>query len=201
MKVKAMLWALLVVVLATGYSDANKITSCHSCSGINCQRTGVSLVQKCVDSLDYCVTIYENSKVLYKGCSLEIPAKLRHRCDSPHDDSCFKCNSDNCNNVGSMRFACVQCDSSKDANCAENATSLRPTVCTAPTAPNSYCYVKASGSGSNIQRGCSTTVTDQQSCLQDANCLLCSSGDIRACNSLNITFDSNAGNRFIRFLR
>ncbi|XP_064552022.1 uncharacterized protein LOC135437872 isoform X1 [Drosophila montana] len=202
MKVKVILCALLLVALSTGYSEANNIRSCHSCQGINCQRTELSQEQKCVDSLDYCVAIYDKSaKVLYKGCSLEIPSELRHRCDSPNDGSCFKCNTDRCNNVGSAKFACVQCNSSEDTNCAENATSLRPAVCTAPTASNSYCFVKASASGSSIERGCATTVIDQQSCLKDANCLLCSSGDVRGCNSVNIAVDSNAGKSFIRFLR
>ncbi|EDW00882.1 uncharacterized protein LOC6559683 [Drosophila grimshawi] len=203
MKVKAILSALLLLVLSSGCSEANTLMTCHSCHGISCQRTvSPTQEQECVDSLDYCVTIYEKSKVLYMGCSLEIPVELRQRCDSPNNGSCFKCNSNRCNDVGSERFACVQCDSSKDTNCAENATLLKPVVCAAPKAANSYCYVKASGSGSShIERGCATTVIDQQDCLKDANCLLCSSGDIRGCNSVNIVTDSSAGNRFIRFLR
>ncbi|XP_034476759.1 uncharacterized protein LOC117783460 [Drosophila innubila] len=201
MKVKVILSALLLVCCSTGLVKANSITSCYSCYGINCQRTSLNQEQKCSDSLDYCVTIYDESKVVYKGCSLEIPVQLRQRCESRPNGSCFKCNSDRCNNVGSAHFSCVQCDSSKDSNCADNAVTLNPTVCVAPTAPNSYCYVKSSGTSSSIIRGCATTMTDQKNCLEDANCLLCSPGDIRGCNSVNIASDSNVGNRFIRFLR
>lgn len=86
----------------------------------------------------------------------------------------------------------------QDSNCAENAAQLEATVCSAPTASNSYCYVKSSSSGSSVQRGCSTTLVDQQSCLNDANCLLCSPGDIEGCNNVNIVTASS--NRFIRFL-
>lgn len=50
--------------------------------------------------------------MLYKGCSLEIPKALRQRCESHERDSCYKCNSDRCNNLGSPAYACVQCDSS-----------------------------------------------------------------------------------------
>ncbi|KAM8713499.1 hypothetical protein ACLKA7_013766 [Drosophila subpalustris] len=200
MKVTAILSALLLVICSTGCVRANTVRSCYSCNGINCQRTSLSQEQKCSDSLDYCVTIYDNSKVLYKGCSLEIPVQLRQRCESRPNGSCFKCNSDRCNNVGSSQFSCVQCDSSKDSECAENATTLKATVCVAPTAPNSYCYVKSSGSSSTV-RGCATTMTEQKTCLEDANCLLCSPGDVRDCNNVNIATDSSGGNRFIRFLR
>lgn len=56
--------------------------------------------------------LYQTAKVLYKGCSLEIPVALRVRCESRGEGSCYKCNSDRCNNVGSREYACVQCDSS-----------------------------------------------------------------------------------------
>ncbi|KAH8394659.1 hypothetical protein KR222_001328 [Zaprionus bogoriensis] len=198
MKVKVVLSVLLLVACSAEYAAANTVTTCHSCYGISCQRTTLSAEKSCLDSLDYCVTVYDESKVLYKGCSLEIPVALRVRCESHERGSCFKCNTDRCNNVGSPAFACVQCDSSKDNNCAENAIALEPTACVAPTASNSYCYVRSSNSGSTIQRGCSTTVADQESCLNDASCLLCSPGDIRGCNNVNIATDSS---RVIRFLR
>lgn len=86
----------------------------------------------------------------------------------------------------------------QESNCAENATQLKPTACAAPTASNSYCYVKNSNSGTAVQRGCATTVVDQQSCLNDANCLLCSPGDIQGCNNVNVATDTS--NRFFRFL-
>ncbi|ALC40956.1 CG4363 [Drosophila busckii] len=201
MRAQAIYSVALLVLSLIGLGQANTIASCNSCYGINCQRTSLQAQeQKCADSLDYCVTIFDDSKVMYKGCSLEIPLTLRQRCEShSKGSSCFKCNSDRCNNVGAMDYACVQCDASKDANCAENASTLQPTRCVAPTGGNSYCYVKSSGS--STQRGCATTVAEQQSCLKDANCLLCSPGDIRGCNAVNISNNSNVGNRFIRFLR
>ncbi|KAH8253970.1 hypothetical protein KR032_007878 [Drosophila birchii] len=198
MKAQTIVNALLpLLVFLVVNVAANKVTTCHSCEGSNCQRVSLAKTQSCVDSLDYCVTIYDEAKVLFKGCSLEIPYLLRSKCND--NRSCYKCNTDNCNNVGSAKYACIQCDSSKDSNCASNAATLEATRCAAPTAPNSYCYVKSSGG--SIVRGCSTTETDQQTCLNDANCLLCSSGDIRSCNAANIEESSSAGNRFIRFLR
>ncbi|KAH8233396.1 hypothetical protein KR026_007709 [Drosophila bipectinata] len=193
----ASLLGAAVLMVLVGHGAANKITTCHSCEGANCQRSSLNKTQACVDSLDFCVTIYDEAKVLFKGCSLEIPYELRSKCSDRH--SCYKCNTDRCNNVGSSKYACIQCDSSKDSNCAFNAATLTATRCAAPSAPNSYCYVKSSSG--TIQRGCSTTETDQQSCLNDANCLLCSPGDIRNCNAANIETSSEVGNRFIRFLR
>ncbi|EDW91182.1 uncharacterized protein LOC6530557 [Drosophila yakuba] len=187
----------VVLVVLVGHVAGNTAISCHTCEGANCQRVQLNKTQTCVDSLDYCVTIYDEAKVLFKGCSLEIPKDLRSKCDD--NGSCHKCNTKQCNNVGSAKYACIQCDSSKDSNCASNAAALAAARCSAPTAPNSYCYVKSSGG--SIVRGCSTTETDQLSCLNDANCLLCSPGDIRNCNAANIAESSSAGNRFIRFLR
>ncbi|XP_043644551.1 uncharacterized protein LOC122614129 [Drosophila teissieri] len=189
--------AVVLVVVLVGHVAGNTAISCHTCEGANCQRVQLNKTQTCSDSLDYCVTIYDEAKVLFKGCSLEIPKDLRSKCDE--NGSCHKCNTKQCNNVGSAKYACIQCDSSKDSNCASNAATLAAARCSAPTAPNSYCYAKSSGG--SIVRGCSTTETDQQSCLNDANCLLCSPGDIRNCNAANIAESSSAGNRFIRFLR
>ncbi|XP_016946658.1 uncharacterized protein LOC108022309 [Drosophila biarmipes] len=188
--------AVLLVALV-GRAAGNTVISCHSCEGANCQRVQLAKTQSCVDSLDYCVTIYDEAKVLFKGCSLEIPYELRSKCEDSR--SCYKCNTKECNNVGSAKYACIQCDSSKDSDCASNAAVLEAARCNAPTAPNSYCYVKSSGG--SIVRGCSTTEADQQTCLNDANCLLCSPGDVRNCNAANIAESSSAGNRFIRFLR
>ncbi|EDW35915.1 GL17511 [Drosophila persimilis] len=196
MKDTAILITLAVVCLA-GCAAGNIVLTCHSCEGAECQSSFLQKEQVCADSLDYCETIFNEAQVLYKGCSLEIPSSLRARSADPQ--SSHKCNTNRCNTLGSAKYACIQCDSSKDSNCAENADTLQATRCAAPTAPNSYCYVKSSGS--TTQRGCSTTEIDQQSCLGDANCLLCSPGDIRNCNAVNISTASSAGNRFTRSLR
>ncbi|SPP75408.1 Hypothetical predicted protein [Drosophila guanche] len=216
MKDTAILITLALVCLA-GHAAGNSILTCHSCEGAQCQRSSLHKEQKCVDSLDYCVTVFAEAEVLFKGCSLEIPNALRAR--SPDSHSIHKCNTDRCNTVGSAKHACIQCDSSKvmaagimslgtflnllysvkDSNCDQNAAALEAARCAAPTAPNSYCYVKTSGS--TTLRGCATTESDQQSCLGDANCLLCSPGDIWNCNAVNISATTTLGNRFTRFLR
>ncbi|XP_030375527.1 uncharacterized protein LOC115624819 [Scaptodrosophila lebanonensis] len=187
---------LLLLLLSSGVGliQANTLNSCYSCNGISCQRTSLLKEIQCQDLLDYCVTIFDGSEVLYKGCSLEIPTELRSRCDSAGSGTCTKCNTNRCNNIGSPEFACLQCDSSKDTNCAENAAVLDPQPCGAPTAPNSYCFVKQSDV---VQRGCATTVADQQKCLADENCSLCSPSDVKRCNSISVAVKSK---RFPRFL-
>jgi len=122
----------VVLVVLVGQAAGNTAVSCHSCEGANCQRVQLTKTQSCVDSLDYCVTIFEEggfegtikisnhfekyflkipAKVLFKGCSLEIPYELRSKCQD--NRSCYKCNTKECNNVGSAKYACIQCDSSK----------------------------------------------------------------------------------------
>ncbi|XP_037716705.1 uncharacterized protein LOC119551436 [Drosophila subpulchrella] len=66
--------------------------------------------------------------------------------------------------------------------------------------PFTICSTVFNSAGQVVARGC-TTETDEQTCLNDANCLLCSPGDIRNCNAANISESSSVGNRFIRFLR
>ncbi|KAI8118999.1 hypothetical protein CVS40_9488 [Lucilia cuprina] len=177
--------ATAVVLLGlVDYSLANKAKTCYSCEGINCMRTSVATTKTCSDPLDYCVTIFDKFNVIQKGCSYEVPEYLRQRCDA-NTVECHKCNSDRCNNLGQVQFACIQCDSSKDSNCASSASQLTAQRCGSPTAPNSYCYVKYENG--STKRGCSTTVADQLACYSDANCSLCLAGDISGCNSVDFT--------------
>lgn len=59
MKVKAALGILALIACTVGYSQANTVKTCSSCYGINCQRTTLNETKTCLDSLDYCVTIYD----------------------------------------------------------------------------------------------------------------------------------------------
>ncbi|XP_054739549.1 uncharacterized protein LOC129245419 [Anastrepha obliqua] len=181
---------LLALALFIGNSTATgAVRTCYTCDGINCQRTSLVKEQKCQDALDYCVTVFEKFSVVQKGCSLEVPTELRQRCDA-NTVECHKCNADRCNNLGQPNYLCLQCDSSKDASCASNASGIMPTRCPSPTAPNSYCYVKYDGGVTT--RGCSTTVADQQSCYSNANCMLCLAGDLKSCNSVDFAPGSRA---------
>lgn len=58
MKAQTIASALLLVFLVANVA-ANKVTTCHSCEGANCQRVSLAKTASCVDSLDYCVTIYD----------------------------------------------------------------------------------------------------------------------------------------------
>ncbi|XP_018803595.1 PREDICTED: uncharacterized protein LOC108978010 [Bactrocera latifrons] len=184
--------ALLAAVLLVHSAEANQETrTCYACEGINCQRTSLAQEQKCLNALDYCVTVFDKFTVVVKGCSLEVPSELRRRCDA-NTNECHKCNSDRCNNLGQPNYLCLQCDSSKDANCASAASSVTPTRCASPTSQNSYCYVKYDGGVTT--RGCATTLADQRSCYASANCMLCSPGELKSCNSV----DFQAGTRALR---
>lgn len=55
----AKILSAVVLVVMVGHVAANTAISCHTCEGANCQRVQLSKTQTCVDSLDYCVTIYD----------------------------------------------------------------------------------------------------------------------------------------------
>ncbi|CAD7013298.1 uncharacterized protein LOC101458251 [Ceratitis capitata] len=185
----ATLFALALLVQHSGATEQPR--TCYTCEGINCQRTSIMKEQKCLNSLDYCVTVFSKFTVVQKGCSLEVPIELRRRCDA-NTVECHKCNTDRCNNLGQPNYLCLQCDSSNDANCANNVSALTPMRCSSPTATNSYCFVRYDGGVTT--RGCSTTLADQRSCYANANCLLCSPGDFKGCNSV----DFQPGTRALR---
>ncbi|XP_036330896.1 uncharacterized protein LOC118742718 [Rhagoletis pomonella] len=172
----------VVVLLIDSSAATEQVRTCYTCEGINCQRTSLVKEQKCLNALDYCVTVFDKFTVVQKGCSLEVPSALRRRCDA-NTVECHKCNADRCNNLGQPNYLCLQCDSSTDANCASKSSAVMPARCPSPTAPNSYCYVKYEGGVTT--RGCSTTVADQRSCYSNANCMLCSPGDLKGCNSVD----------------
>uniref|UniRef100_A0A0A1XNN6 Insulin-degrading enzyme homolog n=1 Tax=Zeugodacus cucurbitae TaxID=28588 RepID=A0A0A1XNN6_ZEUCU len=183
---------LLAAVLLIDNAAANgQARTCYACEGINCQRTTYAKEQKCLNALDYCVTVFDKFTVVQKGCSLEVPIELRRRCDA-NTVECHKCNTDRCNNLGQQNYLCLQCDSSKDANCASAVSNVTPARCPSPTATNSYCYVKYDGGVTT--RGCSTTLADQSSCYASANCMLCSPGELKGCNSV----DFQPGTRALR---
>ncbi|XP_037949186.1 uncharacterized protein LOC119680444 [Teleopsis dalmanni] len=175
--------ATILIAAIVAIANANSSRTCYSCSGADCGRTTKSVTVQCFDSLDYCVTIFDKFNVVQKGCSINLPIELRQRCDA-NTAECHKCNTDRCNNLGQANFMCLECDSEKNADCANNPTAIAATRCSAPTAPNSYCYVKSANNV--VSRGCATNIADQESCLKDANCMLCLAGDITNCNSVNI---------------
>ncbi|KAH8370169.1 hypothetical protein KR093_002482 [Drosophila rubida] len=166
---------------------------CYSCAGINCQRsTRQNATVTCSDLLDVCVTAYDGFMVSERGCLLELSLASQAKCKAGHEQ-CQLCNGQLCNNLGRIDFQCIQCDGSEDSSCNVAGTSLTPSQCAAPTASNSYCYVKVEGA--NLQRGCALSVKQQQNCLGDSECSLClpqNAGKSRACNDYNLNSKSGA---------
>ncbi|KAH8394671.1 hypothetical protein KR222_001450 [Zaprionus bogoriensis] len=185
--------------------------NCYSCSGINCQRTSrQNATVQCNDLLDVCVSVFEGFRVSERGCLLEISLAGRAKCNAG-DKQCLKCNGELCNNLGRSDFQCLQCSGSEvsawrytqmrsylpfllqNSKCNSAASSLSPAQCGAPTASNAYCYVKVDGE--HLQRGCSLSLSEQQSCLKSSDCSLClpeNSGDTGACNTYELNYKSGA---------
>lgn len=80
----------------------------------------------------------------------------------------------------------------QNSKCNSDATSLSAAQCDAPTSNNAYCYVKVNGK--NLQRGCALSVSEQQSCLKDAECSLClpDTNGSGACNTYDLSYKSGA---------
>ncbi|XP_055859271.1 uncharacterized protein LOC129921461 [Episyrphus balteatus] len=174
-----------LLFLAVSFASANSPLSCITCEGIGCLRTSLTKKETCIDPLDICVTVFDGFQVVRKGCSLSVPIELRKKCNTPNGIECHKCNQDNCNTWGRDDYRCVECDSSRNADCKNNPSAIAPTRCASPTSPNSYCYARIESS--KTTRGCSLSVKDQQECFKSANCMLCLAGDVKACNAVNFT--------------
>ncbi|XP_055920210.1 uncharacterized protein LOC129951882 [Eupeodes corollae] len=179
----AVVLSFLVVI-----ASASAPLSCVTCEGIGCLRTSLVKTEACLDPLDICVTIFDGFEVVRKGCSLQIPVELRKKCNN-NGIECHKCNENGCNTWGRDDYRCIECDSSRNADCKNNAANIAPIRCKSPTSPNSYCYVRTENN--QTKRGCALSVKEQQDCFKSANCMLCLAGDMKACNSVNFTAGSS----------
>jgi len=145
------------------------------------------------------VTSLTNGRTL-RGCQSELS------CDESQAGSCRICSGANCNGVDlqsgyvgepgkwtDLPLSCYVCEDAASCASVTEATKCKGNN-------KQTCSTVFNSAGQVVARGC-TTETDEQTCLNDANCLLCSPGDIRNCNAANISESSSVGNRFIRFLR
>ncbi|XP_070850877.1 major surface trophozoite antigen 11-like [Drosophila suzukii] len=130
----------------------------------------------------------------------------RSLCDESQAGSCRICSGANCNGVDlqsgyvgepgkwtDLPLSCYVCEDAASCASVTEATKCKGNN-------KQTCSTVFNSAGQVVAREC-TTETDEQACLNDANCLLCSPGDIRNCNAANISDSSSVGNRFIRFLR
>ncbi|XP_055387112.1 uncharacterized protein LOC129615764 [Condylostylus longicornis] len=169
------LLAIFAVCLA-----AKPPRTCHSCSGLTCLRTSYEKTEQCLDSLDFCVTIFDKSQVIRRGCYLSVPEEERRKCDKRVSPDCHKCNENKCNTLNREDVLCIQCDSDSNPDCKSNPSKITPTRCNVPSGANSYCYVKYEDK--KTIRGCSVKVAEQRNCLNDIKCMLCLPKDVEGCN-------------------
>uniref|UniRef100_A0A034WG09 DUF753 domain-containing protein n=1 Tax=Bactrocera dorsalis TaxID=27457 RepID=A0A034WG09_BACDO len=197
---KLLTYALVVLVLLQVLIEPTEAaTKCHKCTGINCQRTTYAATEDCTDTLDSCVTVFQESMVLAQGCLGQLAVELRNKCEMPSaeqtdgaemidvDDAtpavnrnCHQCSEDLCNNLSAEGTDCLQCDSNEEAKCASDTESLQPQRCPISKAVNTYCYAKIEAS--RATRGCATDLAQQKECQSNSGCSLCSPSDINGCN-------------------
>ncbi|XP_067634229.1 uncharacterized protein [Eurosta solidaginis] len=204
---EAKLGAVVLIIFNVFVGSSNAVIKCHKCDGINCLRTSYAAAEECEDTLDSCVTVFDGATVLAQGCFGQLAVELRSKCEPTminwddadldeydeapkfmHSD-CYKCAGDMCNNISANGFECIQCDSSMDSNCFDNAEILQPNKCPIARSANSYCFAKMESK--SVVRGCATDLKQQTECLNNKDCLLCPPLDIGGCNS-ELKFSNNS---------
>ncbi|XP_001960255.3 uncharacterized protein LOC6494478 [Drosophila ananassae] len=166
---------------------------CIFCRGINCQRSSYEAVEQCSDTLDACVSVFQEGTILSQGCLESVEEDYRTKCQESSKESgidCEICVTDMCNRVGSKHAGCLQCNSDQDAQCAETPEALKAEQCSIARTGRSFCYAKVEDN--RVERGCSLTLSDQVDCLADRNCHLCDPLEVPHCNNQLIQEDDSS---------
>ncbi|XP_064551884.1 uncharacterized protein LOC135437753 [Drosophila montana] len=177
---KCAILCILLPLLRAGFVLASE--SCHYCRGINCQRSNYEATEQCVDQLDACVSVFEGGVVKAQGCLELLEGSWREPCESRNHTriQCEICVTEKCNNVSARQLSCLQCTDTEDDNCRTAPEQLAPQACGIARSGRSLCY--ASIKEQRVERGCSLTLSEQRTCLADANCQLCDPLEISHCN-------------------
>ncbi|XP_037949184.1 uncharacterized protein LOC119680442 [Teleopsis dalmanni] len=170
---------------------------CYSCEGTTCQRTTkLNVTTTCYDALDTCVTIFDQFTVAAKGCYSDMPEILRKKCTNTANPECSQCYDQLCNNKARADIKCIECNSKEQIRCATDTNYLIPKQCDAPTASNTYCYVRKNADNIII-RGCLVHAKDQIACMKDDTCSMCHAGNNPGCNSFSLVTSSANTNKNI----
>ncbi|XP_067631910.1 uncharacterized protein [Eurosta solidaginis] len=98
--------------------------TCLSCSGDSCLAINVTSL-KCENNNEQdCMTVFENNRVVRRGCSDIVEAEFTQHCESDWTN-CPNCKSNNCNNATAhLQYnTCIYCDTSKNQSCVWDPTS------------------------------------------------------------------------------
>ncbi|KAM7344563.1 uncharacterized protein ACRADG_011241 [Cochliomyia hominivorax] len=181
------------LILLLGFSNGAQAKECYSCEGINCLRTSkVTNKTTCVDPVDNCVTVFDESTVIARGCYSSLPEVYRQKCDNLSDSNCHKCYKNLCNDRGAI--SCLQCNSENNNDCSNAISKIESSRCPVSTSPNSYCYTRKSTN--YIERGCLIDTSEQLKCFEDNSCEMCIPSS-EACNRDTLIVDSESGSKRI----
>lgn len=142
--------------------------SCYACEGEAC--TTSDNKNTCTSNPEQnCVTVFEQDKVVSRGCSDVVYEKHIDHCRN-NPGSCHECKSNDCNSVTSKTSltTCITCESSIDSNCAEHPESVTVTR---------QCHGKCMTALHPLTSGPNPAYEVVRSCLNDKE-----STDANACN-------------------
>lgn len=155
--------------------------SCIKCIGEDCanQDTSSEYCER-LSSLERCVSVFDASGIVERGCSSSI--ENAGTCSSNNPSKCLTCYFDNCNVANSLSeaFLCVSCNSEEDSNCISNPNTTQAVPCT-----TDLCYsqlLPENGVGQHIKRGCGVQCSG-------TSCSYCQG---ERCNSMKFPSDRNS---------
>lgn len=104
-------------------------------------------------------------------------------CNDTTNPLCYKCTTDNCNNLGRVDHKCISCNTENgNADCLQDPTKIAGTRCIAPITDEAYCYVNSVGN--STIRGCLSTSRELEICNENPyNCNGCHVNSTYPCNS------------------
>lgn len=144
---------------------------CYKCEGLECFNPGLSYEVNCLS--ECFVGINENGEP-WRDCAKAVENSTS--CGVT-DLTCLKCGDDYCNSVlypTQGRLTCIKClnNDCEASNTIVNEYCERLHI-------DERCVTVFDDSGSVVERGCSSSIQNSASCIENSNCLSC---DFDKCN-------------------
>ncbi|XP_013108814.2 uncharacterized protein LOC106088064 [Stomoxys calcitrans] len=162
---------------------------CHQCAGAECVDVATinSEIKPCGNYVDddKCYIFAESSTLMVRGCKSDDNSK----CASGHEEGCFVCNTDYCNNSGyekMQKLKCIQCEG---PTCLRHYQPEEAKECKEKILYNGeeQCFTMTTTKSGAIRRGCWYNIADalKAECTKTGTlCKKCNSGD--GCNGAAI---------------
>lgn len=158
--------------------------SCYTCAADDsCEDRmyAKSNLCKSYHPIEQCIAMIKEGKLHRLGCYSELSESEISDCVQSTTCTFSMCDTNDCNSPDFFQqpISCVQCHSSNDRECTTNPQSLAATPCRSGSSVD-FCYAQVDGT--HVNRGCLMDLnqTNQVSCSQEKNCMVCR--DTQGCN-------------------